>query len=183
MHIIFKLLLTINATSLLFITFIVKKGYSPSRCLSRLGASEFTNIWLNVADYIFYASVLLIFAKLIIFLSKYLDKDEFKPGDVTSIENVNFNFLPSYLGYFFVALSIDDWGTFVFVFIMVLIFTFSSQGPYFNPIFLIKYDFYYVTTKNNVKIFLISCTKYRKPDDVVIKQAFRINDYTFIERD
>ena len=97
--------------------------------------------------------------------------------------HANNSFLPSYLGYFFVALSVGNWETLWFVYGVLFIFTFLSQALYFNPLFLIfGYEFYNVKTKNGTAIFLISRQKYKTPSDIYISTAFRINNYTFIER-
>ena len=117
-------------------------------------------------------------------LSAKLGKDQFQQGNVVSIDHANNSFLPSYLGYFFVALSIPNWETLAFVYAVLFVFTFLSQALYFNPLFLLfRYEFYNIKTQSGVAIFLISRRSYKKPDEVDIPKAFRINNYTFIERD
>lgn len=118
-----------------------------------------------------------------LFLSSKLGKDEFKEGDIISVEHANNSFLPSYLGYFFVALSISSWSSLFFVYGVLFAFTFMSQALYFNPLFLLfKYEFYNIKSKSGASIFLISRHKYKVPKDITIPIAFRINNYTFIER-
>jgi len=118
-----------------------------------------------------------------IWLSNKLGRDEFKAGEVVSIEHANNSFLPSYLGYFFVALSIGNWEALCFVYGVLFVFTFLSQALYFNPLFLLfGYEFYNITTRNGTAIFLISRQRYKRPSDIDIQMAYRINNYTFIER-
>jgi hypothetical protein len=137
----------------------------------------------NAVSYLFYLLIPVSLTGLSILLSSLLGKDEFRKGDVDSIEHANNSFLPSYLGYFFVALSIGGWEALCFVYGVLFIFTFLSQALYFNPLFLVfGYEFYNIRTKNGTVIFLISREKYKKPDDVEIFEARRINNYTFIER-
>lgn len=176
----FRLLLTFNATSLLVIVFLVQKGYTLAHFFPHA-------IWLgkqpNAASYLLYFLVPVSLTGLSIILSSLLGKDEFQKGSVESIEHANNSFLPSYLGYFFVALSIGGWEALCFVYGVLFIFTFLSQALYFNPLFLVfGYEFYNIRTKNGTAIFLISRQKYKKPDDVEISAAHRINNYTFIER-
>jgi len=176
----FRLLLTFNATSLLVIVFLVQKGYTLAHFFPRA-------VWLgkqpNAASYLLYLLVPVSLTGFSILLSSLLGKDEFKKGSVESIEYANNSFLPSYLGYFFVALSIGGWEALCFVYGVLFIFTFLSQALYFNPLFLVfGYEFYNIRTKNGTAIFLISRQKYKKPDDVEITAAHRINNYTFIER-
>lgn len=180
----FRVLLTFNATSLLVIIFLVQKGYT-------LGYFFCSAAWLgwaielpNAVSYLFYLAIPILSTGLSIWLSKHLGKDEFKAGEVDSIEHANNSFLPSYLGYFFVALSISNTETLWFVYGVLFVFTYLSQALYFNPLFLLfGYEFYNITTKNGTAIFLISKECYKKPDDIQIPLAYRINNYTFIERE
>jgi hypothetical protein len=120
---------------------------------------------------------------LSILLSPCLGKDSFSKGQIVSIEHANNSFLPSYLGYFFVALSIENWETLTIVYGVLFVFTFLSQALYFNPLFLLfGFNFYNITTKNGAVVFLISRYSYKTPFDVDIHKAYRINNYTFIER-
>lgn len=182
-NIAFRLLLTFNATSLLVIIFLVQKSYTLSYFLADVANLDWLNTLPNAVSYVLYILVPLLSTGLSILLSSKLGKDDFKQGEVASIEHANNSFLPSYLGYFFVALSIGNSETLAFVYAILFAFTFLSQALYFNPLFLIfGYEFYNITTKNGTAIFLISRHKYKKPDEIVISTAFRINNYTFIER-
>lgn len=181
MNLIFRLLLTFNATSLLVIIFLVQKGYTITPFLPSL-LPYISNV-PNFSSYILYFLVPVGFTFLSILLCPLLGKDEIKSGSVVSIEHANNSFLPSYLGYFFVALSIGNWETLAFVYAVLFIFTFLSQALYFNPLFLVfRFEFYNITTSDGAAIFLISRKKYKKPSDVAIGTAYRINNYTFIEK-
>jgi hypothetical protein len=140
--------------------------------------------WPNFVSYLIYLAIPILLTGFSIWLSKWLGCDSFEQGEVESIEHANNSFLPSYLGYFFVALSIGNWETLGFVYGVLFIFTFLSQALYFNPLFLLfRFEFYNIKTKSGTAIFLISRYKYKKPDEINIPKAYRINNYTFIERD
>ncbi|CAI8812696.1 hypothetical protein [Pseudomonas zeae] len=180
MNFAFRLLLTFNATSLLVIVFLVQKNYSFWSFFP--GCSWLASI-PNAVSYLIYFLAPVLLTGVSILLSSFLGTDEFKKGDVDSVAHANNSFLPSYLGYFFVALSVNDWETLWFVYSVLFIFTFRSQALYFNPLFLLYgYEFYNITTRKGSSIFLISRHKYKTPDDIDIPKAYRINDYTFIER-
>lgn len=179
-NIVFRLLLTFNATSLLLIIFLVQKGFV-------LGYFFPDCSWLakvpNAVSHLIYFLVPVFLTGLSLLLSSCLGKDDFKKGSVESIEHANNSFLPSYLGYFFVALSVGNWETLWFIYAVLFVFTFLSQALYFNPLFLIfGYEFYNIKTRNGTAIFLISRHKYKKPDDINITTASRINNYTFLEK-
>lgn len=180
MNLLFRLLLTFNATSLLLLIYLVQKG---------IGLTEFLPDcvylpgWVNNASSLVYLLIPISLTGLSIYLSKWLGSDAFKKGEVESIEHANNSFLPSYLGYFFVALSINTPKTLCFVYGVLFIFTFLSQALYFNPLFLLfRFDFYNIKTKSGTAIFLISKGNYKKPCDIDIAKAYRVNNYTFIER-
>lgn len=178
-NIVFRLLLTFNATSLLIIVFIVQKGYALNHFFPDY--AFFMKV-PNAVSHLIYVLAPMILTGLSIFLSRYLGKDEFRRDDVESIEHANNSFLPSYLGYFFVALSVANWETLMFVYALLFAFTFLSQALYFNPLFLVfGYEFYNIKTKNGTAVFLISRQRYKKPSEVDIPIARRINNYTFIE--
>ena len=176
--------LTFNATSLLVIIFAVQKGYSLGYFFSGIACFDWIVALPNSVSYLLYFLITVLLTGLSAWLSKFLGRDEFKTGEIASIEHANNSFLPSYLGYFFVALSIGNWETLWFVYGLLFVFTLLSQALYFNPLFLLfGYEFYNITTKNGTAIFLISRERYKKPDDIQIPVAYRINNYTFIERE
>lgn len=180
MNLAFRFLLTINATSLMVIVFLVQKGQTLGYFLPQY---PYLVALPNIISYTGYLLVPILLTGLSILLSSKLSKDNFKAGDIVSIEHANNSFLPSYLGYFFVALSVGNWETLVFVYSVLFAFTFLSQALYFNPLFLLfGFEFYNITTKNGATIFLISGKRYKTPGDVDLPIAYRINNYTFIER-
>lgn len=181
LNFLFRILLTINATSLLIIVFLVQKSYTLSYFFPHL-------TWLGsvspLFSYLIYITAPLVSTGVSIYLSRWLGADGFAEGELTEIAFANNSFLPSYLGYFFVALSVPDLDTLIFIYGILFVFTFRSQALYFNPLFLLYgFEFYEVTTRRGASIFLISREKYKLPSDVVIQAARRINDFTFIERE
>ncbi len=147
LNLIFKLFLNFNATSLILIVYAINEKIVISslyiKCINLP----------NCVSYIAYIVVLLVLAYISLLLAKKLANDEIEKGSINQVEPANNVYLPTYLGYFFVALSINNFEALVFIYFIIFIFTFFSQTLYFNPIFLIfGYKFYYVTTNTlNVK--------------------------------
>ena len=136
-----------------------------------------------MAYYALYVIVPIALTGFSILLSSKLGKDDFQEGAIESIEHANNSFLPSYLGYFFVGLSIPNDETLIFVYSVLFVFTYRSQALYFNPLFLLfGYEFYNIRTQNGTSIFLISPHMYKNPREVEILAANRINNYTYLER-
>lgn len=109
-------------------------------------------------------------------------KESIEDNHIDNIQSAKHIFLPNYLGYFFVALSIPNVESFIFVFCILFLFIYVTNEFYFNPfLLLLGYDYYYVTLQNTKrKLLLISqddLDDLSSYTDVHIK---RINDYSFI---
>lgn len=172
MKYLYQLFLAFNSTWLIVVVYLIKEKY----------------IFQNLENYPLYFSWL-IFILIPIFLTalsffivRHLPKDRLAKVAIGEIELANNNFLPTYLGYFFVSLGINDIPTLIVVFIMIYIFTCLSQTLYFNPIFLIfGYHFYFIKTNKNIKIFLITRKRLKIPGENGFENLRRINNYTFID--
>lgn len=180
MNRIFRLFLAFNSTSLIIVVYLIKAGvtirFVPS-CVA---------IIPNYVSYFIYIIISVLLTYISLLLSKYLDFDsvESEKGEsaVKAIELANNSFLPSYLGYFFVALSVPNFETLIFVFAILFVFTFLSQTLYFNPMFLLfGFHFFYLTTHNDIRVFLITRKKLKSPNTINFPSLKRINDFTFID--
>lgn len=185
MNFLFKLLLSISSISLLPIIFAIKSKYYLGECeFYRYIEYEAIISMLVELSLLGYFILPILLTILILWLVKKLDKDELKEQYIIEIEDYTSSFLPNYLGYFFVALSISDNDFFILLIICVIlvIFVFLSQTKYFNPLFLIfGYKFYNIKMNTGLRILLISRMNYKKPSDIDKCNIYRINNFTFIQ--
>lgn len=167
----YRILLTFNATSPILLTFFIKERYYI-RCLDKFP------IWVS---YVVFITIPVILTWISLLLKKHLSKDSIE-CEINDVEQANNAFLPSYLGYFFVALSVSTVETMIFIYSMLFVFTFVSQTLYFNPLFLcFGYHFYYVVSGENIKQFIISKRKIRSTKHLNFPSLRRINDFTYID--
>lgn len=167
----YRIFLTFNATSPILVTFFIKQRY-PIYYLDKFP------IWIS---YIVFIIIPVILTWISLILKTYLSKDSIE-SEIKDVEQVNNAFLPSYLGYFFVALSVPTAETMIFIYGMLFVFTFVSQTLYFNPLFLcFGYHFYNVITSENVKQFIISKRKIRSTKNLNFASLRRINNFTYID--
>lgn len=172
MKFLYRLLLAFNSTYLIVVIYLIKE-----------------NCYLNYINHlsIYYSWALFIsfpifLTALSFLLAKGLPADSLKSESIQEIELANNNFLPTYLGYFFVSLGVSNLPTLVMVFSIIYVFTFLSQTLYFNPIFLLfGYHFYFIKTSRNIKIFIITKKHLKVPGADEFHNLRRINNYTFIE--
>ena len=173
---IFKFCLTLNSLLLSLMVFLIKEGAvinSLHSCLSNLP---------KIITYILYFGIILILTWLSMQLINFLDTDTIDAGSISVIEPANDAFLPSYLGYFFVALSVPNIEVFLYVFGTICIFIFYSRISYFNPIFfLFGFNFYYITNNKNIKVLLITRKQLKEPKSAAFNNLKRINNYTFMD--
>lgn len=169
MNFVYKLLLTINATSWMGIIYAIKEEWT----IGKLPVWSFGLLLLMIPVGLSAVSLL---------LTKKFGRESL--SDCTEISLADGEFLPVYLGYFFVAVGVNEDLIMLVVFVIVFIFTFLSQTQYFNPILLLfGYHYYHITTKNGTKIFVIKKGGVaRKSSELSIENLRRINDTTFIER-
>ena len=107
-------------------------------------------------SYAVYLGGIIFFTAICLFLSRFLP-DETISGGIKEVELADGSYLPSFLGYFFVALSIVDDITLIVMAVVIFIFTYYSQTLYFNPLFLVfRYKFYYITMNNGMRLFVLS---------------------------
>lgn len=169
LNVMFRFILTANATSWMVVIYGIKEQWS---------------LWV-IPDW-GTGLALLIIPIVLSLVSIALSGSFGRDGMRSCQESVlaDHEFLPVYLGYFFVALSINNCMTLWFVYAIVFVFTFLTQTQYFNPIFLLfGYHFYHITTEQGTKAFLIAKGKViRNAKDAEFTDLRRINDTTYISR-
>lgn len=165
----YKLLLTLNATSWMIIIYTIKEGVTLWKIPSHLFG-------------ILLISIPIILSWLSLALSRFLGEE----SPVINCKEFNLadgEFLPIYLGYFFVSVGVSEHFTMAVVYLIIFVFTFLSQTHYCNPIYLLfGYHYYYVYTETETNIFIIKKGQViRSIHDLTFEHLCRINDSTFIE--
>lgn len=170
-HTMFNLLLSLSASAYVVVVFLIKEGITFS----------FLPQQLEGISYIIYLMGPVLIAWVCLWFSKHLSVCGME-CQIEEVELASHTFLPSYLGYFFVALSIPNTTTLIYVYALIFAFTHLSQALSFNPLFLLfGYQFYFVTGTDGTKIFLITKQKMKPYQDAELNDLRRINDFTFID--
>lgn len=169
MNLLFRLLLTLNATSWMVAIYALKCEWTYAGI----------PVW-GVALLILCIPVLL--SVLSIIIASGLGADSIHGCSECSLADQEF--LPVYLGYFFISLSVSNDITMIFLYAIVFVFTFISQTQYFNPIFLLfGYHYYCVLTPQDTKVLIIARGKViRNKRYMKFDNLRRINDATYIVR-
>ena len=152
---------------------------------------DFLTESVTYVAYVIYLIVLLIFSFFSIkFSFKYLDQNIIERKKVKEFEQANDFYLPIYLGYAFVAISLPTLKSFLLFFVLMLIVLARTRFFYFNPIFLVLgYKFYFIKQIDDSKILVISRKEIKTVkgffDDgngglVDSISITKVNDYTFL---
>jgi hypothetical protein len=124
----------------------------------------------------------IILSLISIWISSFLGSDSITKCQEFSLADNEF--LPTYLGYFFVSLSVSDSTTMLYLYGIVFVFTYLSQTQYFNPIFLLfGYHYYHILTEHGSRVFVIAKGNViRNRENISFDKLKRINDTTYIQR-
>ena len=146
-----------------------------------------TLVFLNITIYLIFPILL----SLLILLGVriFCSADSIKKS-VQEVSIINNDYMPIYLGYIFVSVSIPnpaigeiDLLTLMVVYLLVNVFVTASRSLCFNPIFVIfGYSYYSVKTKLGTNLFVITRKKIRKSDeDVKFEKLRKITEVVYIE--
>lgn len=166
------------------VIFEIKRKHLPEIVSDKLEFIISSDIQLIIYHLILILGVILL-TYIAARLSRFLEIDTVKHCKNCTLADSEF--LPSYLGYFFIALSVDDKNTIIAIeiYLILAMFIYLAKSQYFNPIYLLLgYHFYHVTTEKDRKFFLIAKGNVIKdPLCIDYEQLRRINDTTFITKE
>ena len=146
---------------------------------------------VTFAVYVIYLIALFALSFLSIkFSFKYLDQSVIERKKVKEFEQANDFYLPIYLGYAFVAISLPTLKSFLLFFVLMLIVLARTRFFYFNPIFLVLgYKFYFIKQLDDSKVLVISKKEIKTIDELFEDvngemqsciALTKVNEYTFL---
>lgn len=179
----YRLFYTFVATSLFIFVYLINNRINVINCFFSFVPKS---LGLIISSCCYFLIILFLTWVCIKIQKLNLNTDELK--NIKELEYADSSFLPSYLGFFFVALSlpkpccIEHIIISFIIYSLIFVFTFFSRAAYYNPMFLLfGYKFYYAKNSENVKILLITKRSLRKNSDCYFEKLHRINDYTFLD--
>lgn len=147
-----------------------------------------------IFPYVTYVIILLLLVFLTHLSIKYLifklDKISFEKEQIDVFEQANDFYLPVYLGYSFVAISLPTIKSFILFFILMLFILYNTRFFYFNPLFLVLgYKFYFVNNKDKSRILIITKKEVKVASDFFVNSdghktqevaLIKINNHTYL---
>ena len=176
------LFLSVASTSLLPAIYLLKSSYQIVEW-----GQEYSMI-INAGLYLL---VVVVLSCLSLLWINYRANDSIN-NDTIEIKPVNNEYLPIYLGYIFVSLSMPnpasgqiDVTLLIMIYIMICLFVTCSKSLCFNPVFVIfGYGYYLVNTGSNTKVFVITKRKIGKNNkNISFPHLTKINEIVYFDKD
>lgn len=169
---VYRIFLTLNATSLMILVYLIKEECWIC-CFGK---------W-SIAIYFL---GLLIYTKICLTMCVCLKKASIE-RKIQQISIATDGYITAFLGLFFVALSIPakDGTTFWAVFLILNAFIYNSQTIYFNPLLcLFGYNFYEILTDLGTRVYVITQEKNIKgTSGLEFSQLRKINEFTYLDEE
>lgn len=174
-------LMALASTSLLPAIYLIKSKYRIFQM-----ESECHN-W--ILDFLFYIGIPILISLLSLWWMKSQSDDSINK-EVTEITPVNHEYLPVYLGYIFVSLSMPnpydgqaDWKLLIIIYLFISLFVTCSKTLCFNPIFIVfGYGYYQITTSNGVKVFVMTRKTIRKAStNLTFPNLKKVNELVYVD--
>lgn len=110
------------------------------------------------------------------------DLQDIQSCNIKEIESADGVFIPTYLAYIFVGLSVKGLTELLFCYTILVVICFVAQIYLFNPAFyLLGYKFYFVTNSIDKKLLIMTKKKILFNETADFPRLYRINDYTYVE--
>lgn len=180
----FKLFNATLSLSLLVFVYAVKSVTTIEQIIQHFGydCCEMLKMYDIFSYIIYFAAMLMATWGLTLLFPHIGTKQEIPPKGIVSIEPVGDTFITSYLGYFFIALSIPNFTTLATSFLLLFVFILLSNIYLFNPLYLILgYRFFYAMTTSNKRVVILTKEKIQFNDNVCFGNLRKVNEFTFID--
>ena len=171
-----RILISVSATSWILSLFAMTKVYESNNPCSVL---EFIEV-IGVTIALLALPIMLSFFSLL--LAEKQATDLYAPEKIVTLRLADTEFLPVYLGYFFVSFSVHNWYACVIVFVVVSAFACAAHAFVFNPFWILcGYHFYHIETGKNTMIFaVIQGSVISKAEEVPAGNYYEISNSTYI---
>lgn len=182
-----QLLISFNALLLMLYIYVMKWVFTLEEPCNIFGKIIDTDIKLSVAK-IFFSIILYLVVKGLSILTVHICECGVndKVNKINSLVDVTNEYMPVYLGYIFVAVSINNLELFVLIYVLLLVLIYRTQIVAYNPMFcLFGYHYYKITvfgSHQSIEVFVISKLKNIKDYHLLkFDKLSKINEFTYMD--
>lgn len=177
----YKIIIVANEFLLLFSIYLTNKEITIGHIWKWLVGSDLGGDLWNGLSYGIYFIVPILTTLVVTCSFRNLDVEYISKECVSEIESASSAFLPIFLAYVFVGLSVSSVAALIAIYVAVTIFCFCAEIYLYNPIFhILGYRFYFVKTKHN-RLLIMTRKEIKRREVCDFKKIGRINDFTYID--
>ncbi len=176
--IIYKILFTFVSLSLLIVIYLINSGTE----IGKLIGLHLSFDMPAIVSYGIYIIVGLFLTWLCTCPFSYLETIDFKKENIKVIESADSTFVPMYLAYVFVGVSIQSGISLIICYLLIAVICFFAQNYYFNPLFyVLGYRYYFITNSSDKKLLIMTRKHVYLGQEIDFPNLKRINDYTYVD--
>ena len=177
----YRLIFVGKAFLLLVSIYLINHSITIGQILNKCGITFISSDLPNVISYIIYIVIPVLLTYLNHRRFSKLDPADIKKENINMVESASAVFLPTFFGYVFVGLSINNNITLVVTYIALTILCYCAEIYLYNPIYhLLGYRFYFVTAGKN-KVLVMTKKDIKLGEHIEFKRLGQVNDFTYID--
>ena len=177
----YRLIFVGKAFLLLVSIYLINHGITIGQIMKTCGVTYISCDLPNALSYIVYIAIPILLTYLNHRRFPKLDHADIKETNINMVESASAFFLPTFFGYVFVGLSINNYPTLVFAYFVLTILCYCAEIYLYNPIFhLLGYRFYFVTADKN-KVLVMTQKDIKLGEKIEFKKLGQVNDFTYID--
>lgn len=177
----YRLIFVGKAFLLLVSIYLINHSITIGHILKACGITCISIDLPNLISYIIYFVIPILLTYLNHRRFPKLDHANIKEENIIMIESASAIFLPTFFGYVFVGLSINNNMTLVVTYIALTVLCYCAEIYLYNPIFhLLGYRFYFVTADKN-KVLVMTKKDIKLGERTEFTKLGQVNDFTYID--
>ena len=177
----YRLIFVGKAFLLLVSIYLINHSITIGQILKECGVTCISIDLPNVTSYMIYIVLPVLLTYLNHRTFPKLDHANIKEENINMVESASAIFLPTFFGYVFVGLSINNNLTLVIAYIVLTILCYYAEIYLYNPIFhLLGYRFYFVTADKN-KVLVMTKKDIKLGELIEFKTLGQVNDFSYID--
>ena len=135
-----------------------------------------------IVSYFIYMAGSLFLTWLCTLAFPHLETISLQSANVKEIESADSAFVPMYLAYVFVGVSISSTISLILCYLLIAVICFFAQNYYFNPLYyILGYRYYFVTNSTNKKLLIMTKKHIYLGQEMDFTALKRLNDYSYVD--
>lgn len=178
MLVLYKIFFTVVSLLLLAVIYLINMGIE-------IGPLTGIHMWFDmpaIVSYLIYILGSLFLTWLCTLAFPNFETIDLHSSNIKAIESADSTFVPMYLAYVFVGVSIQNDTSLIWCYLLIVIICFFAQNYYFNPLYyLLGYRYYFVINSTDKKILIMTKKQIYLGQEIDFTNLKRLNDYSYVD--